>query len=182
MFNPAAEDFYIDEDGHHDEGHSSGSSEDRARSTSSGGGSPRNGLARSKSSDTNLIVNYLPQQMTQEEFRVLFATKGPLESCKLVRDKLTSKSGFRASSWIDVQSISVVLGFRFVTRPIEAWHRCFLFLPFVSCLRSEPWLWLRQLRSSRGCTESLDHSQWPSSASEDHKGNLKCGCRGLISY
>lgn len=40
-------------------------------------------------SKTNLIVNYLPQTMTQEEMRSLFASIGELESCKLIRDKVT---------------------------------------------------------------------------------------------
>ncbi|VDM01921.1 unnamed protein product, partial [Schistocephalus solidus] len=39
---------------------------------------------------TNLIVNYLPQNMTQEEIRSLFASIGEVESCKLIRDKTTS--------------------------------------------------------------------------------------------
>ncbi|VDN10269.1 unnamed protein product [Dibothriocephalus latus] len=38
---------------------------------------------------TNLIVNYLPQNMTQEEIRSLFASIGEVESCKLIRDKNT---------------------------------------------------------------------------------------------
>ncbi|MGH0117307.1 UNVERIFIED_CONTAM: hypothetical protein FKN15_013830 [Acipenser sinensis] len=42
-------------------------------------------------SKTNLIVNYLPQNMTQEEFRSLFGSIGEIESCKLVRDKITGK-------------------------------------------------------------------------------------------
>lgn len=37
---------------------------------------------------TNLIINYLPQEMTEEELRTLFASVGPLESCKLIRDKV----------------------------------------------------------------------------------------------
>lgn len=41
---------------------------------------------------TNLIVNYLPQNMTQEEIRSLFASIGPVESCKLIRDKVTGQS------------------------------------------------------------------------------------------
>ncbi|XP_037918116.1 ELAV-like protein 2 isoform X2 [Hermetia illucens] len=49
-------------------------------------GSVEGGQAESK---TNLIVNYLPQTMTQEEMRSLFASIGELESCKLVRDKVT---------------------------------------------------------------------------------------------
>lgn len=42
-------------------------------------------------SKTNLIVNYLPQNMTQEEFKSLFGSIGEIESCKLVRDKITGK-------------------------------------------------------------------------------------------
>lgn len=42
-------------------------------------------------SKTNLIVNYLPQNMTQEEFRSLFGSIGEIESCKLVRDKITGR-------------------------------------------------------------------------------------------
>ncbi|KAF6779326.1 hypothetical protein AHF37_02944 [Paragonimus kellicotti] len=41
---------------------------------------------------TNLIVNYLPQNMSQEEIRNLFATIGEVDSCKLIKDKNTSKS------------------------------------------------------------------------------------------
>lgn len=40
---------------------------------------------------TNLIVNYLPQHMTQEEIRCLFASIGEVESCRLIRDKTTCK-------------------------------------------------------------------------------------------
>ena len=40
---------------------------------------------------TNLIVNYLPQTMTQDDIRTLFASLGELESCKLVRDKTTGR-------------------------------------------------------------------------------------------
>lgn len=43
-------------------------------------------------SKTNLIVNYLPQTMTQEEIRSLFSSIGELESCKLIRDKMTGPS------------------------------------------------------------------------------------------
>lgn len=38
---------------------------------------------------TNLIVNYLPQNMSQEEIKSLFASIGEVESCKLIRDKST---------------------------------------------------------------------------------------------
>lgn len=40
---------------------------------------------------TNLIVNYLPQTMTQEEVKSLFSSIGEVESCKLIRDKVTGR-------------------------------------------------------------------------------------------
>lgn len=49
-------------------------------------GNNGNGQDESK---TNLIVNYLPQTMTQEEIRSLFSSIGDVESCKLIRDKVT---------------------------------------------------------------------------------------------
>ncbi|KAK0147788.1 ELAV-like protein 2 [Merluccius polli] len=47
-------------------------------------------------SKTNLIVNYLPQNMTQEELKSLFGSIGEIESCKLVRDKITGN----VKTWI----------------------------------------------------------------------------------
>lgn len=41
---------------------------------------------------TNLIVNYLPQNMTQEELRSLFSSIGEIESAKLIRDKVAGHS------------------------------------------------------------------------------------------
>lgn len=46
-------------------------------------------------SRTNLIVNYLPQTMTQEEIRSLFSSIGEVESCKLIRDKVTGSGSVR---------------------------------------------------------------------------------------
>lgn len=51
----------------------------------------QNGNGNNDESKTNLIVNYLPQTMTQEEIRSLFSSIGELESCKLIRDKMTGK-------------------------------------------------------------------------------------------
>lgn len=51
--------------------------------------SPMQTSGSNDDSKTNLIVNYLPQNMTQEEFRSLFGSIGEIESCKLVRDKIT---------------------------------------------------------------------------------------------
>ncbi|XP_055694909.1 ELAV-like protein 3 isoform X1 [Lutzomyia longipalpis] len=55
--------------------------------TAANNGNP--GEGSQDESRTNLIVNYLPQTMTQEEMRSLFASIGELESCKLIRDKVT---------------------------------------------------------------------------------------------
>lgn len=52
--------------------------------------------AATDDSKTNLIVNYLPQNMTQEEFRSLFGSIGEIESCKLVRDKITGMLFFHS--------------------------------------------------------------------------------------
>lgn len=54
----------------------------------------QNGGSGSSSDDpkTNLIVNYLPQTMSQEDIRSLFVSVGEVESCKLIRDKVTGQS------------------------------------------------------------------------------------------
>ncbi len=41
---------------------------------------------------TNLIINYLPQNMSQEELRSLFSSIGEVESAKLIRDKMAGAS------------------------------------------------------------------------------------------
>lgn len=47
---------------------------------------------------TNLIVNYLPQSMSQDELRSLFSSVGEVESAKLIRDKVAGNScGMRSS-------------------------------------------------------------------------------------
>ncbi|GFY39047.1 ELAV-like protein 4 [Trichonephila inaurata madagascariensis] len=53
-------------------------------------------------SKTNLIVNYLPQTMTQEEIRSLFSSIGEVESCKLIRDKVTGHLAFLHRLLIDI--------------------------------------------------------------------------------
>lgn len=56
------------------------------------GGSNMGPAGPGEDSKTNLIVNYLPQTMTQDDIRSLFASIGELESCKLIRDKATGQS------------------------------------------------------------------------------------------
>lgn len=35
---------------------------------------------------TNLIINYLPQSMTEKELYSMFVTIGPVESCRVMKD------------------------------------------------------------------------------------------------
>ena len=52
-----------------------------------------NGNTKNSNSPTNnkanLIVNYLPQNMTQDEIKSLFSSIGQVDSCKLIKDKLS---------------------------------------------------------------------------------------------
>lgn len=41
---------------------------------------------------TDLIVNYLPQNLTDEELRSMFLSIGPLNSCRIIRDHATNYS------------------------------------------------------------------------------------------
>lgn len=52
-------------------------------STNPRGGS-YNGIGGSGT--TNLIINYLPQDMTDRELFSLFRTMGPIETCRIMRD------------------------------------------------------------------------------------------------
>ncbi|VDL91236.1 unnamed protein product [Schistocephalus solidus] len=46
----------------------------------------------SQENKTNLIINYLPPSMTQEDVHLLFSGIGEVERCKLVREKTTGES------------------------------------------------------------------------------------------
>ncbi|XP_051044124.1 ELAV-like protein 2 isoform X4 [Phodopus roborovskii] len=75
-------------------------------------------------SKTNLIVNYLPQNMTQEELKSLFGSIGEIESCKLVRDKITGQSlGYGFVNYIDPKdaekAINTLNGLRLQTKTIK---------------------------------------------------------------
>ena len=52
------------------------------------------------SNKTNLIVNYLPQNMTQDEIKALFSSIGTVDSCKLIKDKLSGN--FNLSYILDI--------------------------------------------------------------------------------
>ncbi|KAJ8345594.1 hypothetical protein SKAU_G00297870 [Synaphobranchus kaupii] len=75
-------------------------------------------------SKTNLIVNYLPQTMTQEEFKSLFSSIGDIESCKLVRDKITGQSlGYGFVNYVDPndadKAINTLNGLKLQTKTIK---------------------------------------------------------------
>ena len=54
-------------------------------------------------SQTNLIVNYLPQTLTDEEFTSMFESVGPLNASKIVRDRATGYSyGFGFVDFVNV--------------------------------------------------------------------------------
>jgi len=78
-------------------------------------------------SKTNLIVNYLPQTMTQEEIRSLFSSIGEVESCKLIRDKVTGQSlgyGFVNYHRADdaTKAIQTLNGLRLQNKTIKVSH------------------------------------------------------------
>ena len=59
---------------------------------------------------TNLIVNYLPQTMSQDDIRSLFASVGDIDSCKLIRDKMTG---------LQLHFFGAALGVRTLSSPPE---------------------------------------------------------------
>lgn len=53
---------------------------------------------------TNLIINYLPQSMSDENFRVLFAKYGDIRSARIIRNKHTGYSyGFGFVDYFNVE-------------------------------------------------------------------------------
>ncbi|CAD5111936.1 DgyrCDS1198 [Dimorphilus gyrociliatus] len=75
-------------------------------------------------SKTNLIVNYLPQNMNQEDIRSLFSSIGEVESCKLIRDKTAGQSlGYGFVNYKDAndatKAISTLNGLRLQNKTIK---------------------------------------------------------------
>ena len=75
-------------------------------------------------SKTNLIVNYLPQEMTEEELRTLFSSIGPLESCKLIKHKATRVSlGYAFVNYVNahdaMRAIDSLGGMKLTTKTIK---------------------------------------------------------------
>uniref|UniRef100_A0A8C4QBD8 ELAV-like protein n=1 Tax=Eptatretus burgeri TaxID=7764 RepID=A0A8C4QBD8_EPTBU len=102
----------------------SGSSSSSACSLLGASMGPGPSVQSSEDSKTNLIVNYLPQTMTQEEMRSLFGSIGEIESCKLIRDKITGQSlGYGFVNYVDPKdaekAISTLNGLRLQTKTIK---------------------------------------------------------------
>uniref|UniRef100_UPI003AAB2189 ELAV-like protein 1 isoform X6 n=1 Tax=Centroberyx gerrardi TaxID=166262 RepID=UPI003AAB2189 len=73
---------------------------------------------------TNLIVNYLPQNMSQEELRSLFSSVGDVESAKLIRDKVAGHSlGYGFVNFVNPsdaeRAISTLNGLRLQSKTIK---------------------------------------------------------------
>ena len=47
------------------------------------------GLDKDDHEKTNLIVNYLPQNLTDEDFHKLFSSIGPVVTTRVIRDRET---------------------------------------------------------------------------------------------
>ncbi|XP_062868410.1 ELAV-like protein 1b [Trichomycterus rosablanca] len=73
---------------------------------------------------TNLIVNYLPQSMSQDELRSLFSSIGEVESAKLIRDKVGGHSlGYGFVNYINPsdaeRAINTLNGLRLQSKTIK---------------------------------------------------------------
>ena len=97
---------------------------------------------------TNLIVNYLPQTMTQEEIRSLFSSIGEVESCKLIRDKVTGDHNC-------LNSTTVIFA---------------LLASIAVTSRSEPRLWFCELPPAGGRYQGDLNTQWPPAPEQNNQG------------
>ncbi|KAM8833751.1 ELAV-like protein 1a isoform X2 [Synchiropus splendidus] len=73
---------------------------------------------------TNLIVNYLPQTMSQDELRSLFSSIGEVDSAKLIRDRLAGHSlGYGFVNYLNPsdaeRAISTLNGLRLQSKTIK---------------------------------------------------------------
>uniref|UniRef100_A0AAY4B1F0 ELAV-like protein n=1 Tax=Denticeps clupeoides TaxID=299321 RepID=A0AAY4B1F0_9TELE len=78
----------------------------------------------SKDARTNLIINYLPQNMSQDELRSLFSSIGEVESAKLIRDKVAGHSlGYGFVNYVTPsdaeRAISTLNGLRLQSKTIK---------------------------------------------------------------
>ncbi|TNM88119.1 ELAV-like protein 1 isoform X2 [Takifugu rubripes] len=81
-------------------------------------------LMEDEDARTNLIVNYLPQSMSQEELRSLFSSVGDVESAKLIRDKVAGHSlGYGFVNFVNpsdaVRAINTLNGLRLQSKTLK---------------------------------------------------------------
>ncbi|KAM5192843.1 ELAV-like protein 1 isoform 1-T1 [Mantella aurantiaca] len=81
-------------------------------------------VCREEMGRTNLIVNYLPQNMTQDELRSLFSSIGEVESAKLIRDKVAGHSlGYGFVNYLNAKdaerAINTLNGLRLQSKTIK---------------------------------------------------------------
>uniref|UniRef100_A0A8C6LPC9 ELAV like RNA binding protein 1 n=1 Tax=Nothobranchius furzeri TaxID=105023 RepID=A0A8C6LPC9_NOTFU len=81
-------------------------------------------MMEEEDSRTNLIVNYLPQSMSQDELRSLFSSVGVVESAKLIRDKVAGHSlGYGFVNFVNhsdaERAISTLNGLRLQSKTIK---------------------------------------------------------------
>ncbi|XP_013890102.1 ELAV-like protein 1 [Austrofundulus limnaeus] len=81
-------------------------------------------MMEDEDSRTNLIVNYLPQSMSQDELRSLFSSVGEVESAKLIRDKVAGHSlGYGFVNFVNhndaERAISTLNGLRLQSKTIK---------------------------------------------------------------
>ncbi|KAJ0008624.1 hypothetical protein NQD34_016039 [Periophthalmus magnuspinnatus] len=77
-----------------------------------------------KDAKTNLIINYLPQSMSQEELHSLFSSIGEVDSAKLIRDKVQGHSlGYGFVNYVNPsdaeRAISTLNGLRLQSKTIK---------------------------------------------------------------
>ncbi|XP_016365588.1 ELAV-like protein 1-B [Sinocyclocheilus rhinocerous] len=77
-----------------------------------------------KDCKTNLIINYLPQNMSQDELQSLFSSIGEVESAKLIRDKVAGHSlGYGFVNYLNPsdaeRAISTLNGLRLQSKTIK---------------------------------------------------------------
>ena len=99
-------------------------------------------------------MNYLPQTMTQEEIRSLFSSIGEVESCKLIRDKVTGQSlgyGFVNYQQADDanKAITTLNGLRLQNKTIKVGNFCSMLHTFIAMILRSAGTY-RALRGLRG--------------------------------
>lgn len=95
-------------------GHPSSSSTSSLAGVGMGGGGAANTMiGTDPRASTNLIVNYIPQDMTERELFSLFTTMGPIESCKIMRD-------------LKVRKKTIFLFYTYTVFAYRTWHQSYI--------------------------------------------------------